>query len=302
MKENNTFCSVIVTYNRLDKLKKAINSYAEQTYPISKMIIVNNNSTDGTRFFLEEIQNNYPFEITIINTDENIGGAGGFAIGIERSLQSDCDFIFIADDDAYLDKKAIEELNRAIVLNNDCRAFCSRVVFPDGDIQMLHRRRIIKRFWSIDDIPIASEEYNSDTMYVDLYSFVGVCLNKSLIKEIGLPSTEYFIQYDDTDYSFRTKTFSKTICVTRSTVIHDVIKQSQSIEEVNWKTYYAIRNRLLVIRNFFSWRYFIIAFIRCYFGSIKIRNKQLRIIRRKAALDALKNKKGKNKRYLPVAF
>ena len=40
---------VLVTYNRLEKLKIALKSYEEQTVLPKYILVVNNNSNDGTR-------------------------------------------------------------------------------------------------------------------------------------------------------------------------------------------------------------------------------------------------------------
>ena len=43
---------VIVTYNRKEKLRKAIQCYEEQEYKPRFIVVVDNNSTDGTKEFL----------------------------------------------------------------------------------------------------------------------------------------------------------------------------------------------------------------------------------------------------------
>lgn len=40
--------AVFVTYNRLSLLKECIQALIAQTYPLDKIIVVNNSSTDGT--------------------------------------------------------------------------------------------------------------------------------------------------------------------------------------------------------------------------------------------------------------
>ena len=44
---------VIVTYNRLDKLKIALKSYENQKIKPKYILVVNNNSTDGTKEYLD---------------------------------------------------------------------------------------------------------------------------------------------------------------------------------------------------------------------------------------------------------
>ena len=63
--------AVIVTYNRVQKLKKAYIAACRE--PLSGIVIVNNASTDGTKEWLESVQST---KLTFINASENTGGAG----------------------------------------------------------------------------------------------------------------------------------------------------------------------------------------------------------------------------------
>ncbi|UVQ07046.1 glycosyltransferase [Bacteroides caccae] len=74
---------VIVTYNRLSLLKECISALKNQTYKINKIYIINNNSTDGTSDYLQELIADSQF--VIINLPQNIGGAGGIFRGNKKS-------------------------------------------------------------------------------------------------------------------------------------------------------------------------------------------------------------------------
>ena len=78
-------CVVIVTYNRLQKLQKALQSYETQTVLPYSIIVVNNCSTDGTSDFLNQwcAKDSHISRKTVINLKTNTGGAGGFHAGIE---------------------------------------------------------------------------------------------------------------------------------------------------------------------------------------------------------------------------
>ena len=43
---------VIVTYNRLELLKESVAAVMQQTYPLHRVVIVDNHSTDGTDNYL----------------------------------------------------------------------------------------------------------------------------------------------------------------------------------------------------------------------------------------------------------
>ena len=48
--------AVVVTYNRLDKLKKALESFEKQLYLPAYVIVADNASTDGTAQYLRQWQ------------------------------------------------------------------------------------------------------------------------------------------------------------------------------------------------------------------------------------------------------
>lgn len=85
------FAVTIVTYNRLELLKECIQQVLSQTVPFSYICIVDNHSTDGTSEYLDQLaagtETVFPNagkpEFHILHLPENIGGAGGFAKGLE---------------------------------------------------------------------------------------------------------------------------------------------------------------------------------------------------------------------------
>ena len=75
---------VIVTYNRLALLKECLAAIEKQTYPIHKVIEIDNCSTDGTEEYLKAYAVHPQFQV--IRTEQNIGGDGGFSLGVKTSV------------------------------------------------------------------------------------------------------------------------------------------------------------------------------------------------------------------------
>ena len=86
--------AVVVTYNRMELLKRNIRCL-QQNKPISSIVIVNNGSTDGTTEWLAAQEG-----LTVIN-QTNVGGAGGFYTGIQYAYQAGADWIWCMDDDVF---------------------------------------------------------------------------------------------------------------------------------------------------------------------------------------------------------
>ena len=81
--------AVVVTYNRLDKLKKALESFEKQLYLPAYVIVADNASTDGTAQYLRQWQKeDAGFEKIILTMESNMGGSGGFYVGIKRAISN----------------------------------------------------------------------------------------------------------------------------------------------------------------------------------------------------------------------
>lgn len=129
------FAIILVTYNRLNCLKTALSKYDQQTKPPAYILVVDNASTDGTREYLAEWKSlaSDKYEKIVIRLPENTGGSGGFSCGVEEGMKLDCDFLFLAYDDAYAESNMLENLEKgyqSIEKKEEVSAICtSNTVF-----------------------------------------------------------------------------------------------------------------------------------------------------------------------------
>ncbi|NUN98061.1 MAG: glycosyltransferase [Candidatus Omnitrophica bacterium] len=98
-----TLAAVIVSFNRRKDVLKAIESIKAQSYPVSQIIVVDNDSRDGT---VEALRTEHP-DVEVIETGRNAGACGGRNIG---TRQVTCDLVHYVDDDATLEPDALEEI------------------------------------------------------------------------------------------------------------------------------------------------------------------------------------------------
>ena len=92
---------IIVTYNAMPWIQKCLASCQE--YPV---VVVDNNSSDGTVVFIKE---NFP-EVTLLPQQENLGFGQGNNLGIRYALEQGADYVFLLNQDAYLQEGCIEKL------------------------------------------------------------------------------------------------------------------------------------------------------------------------------------------------
>lgn len=241
----NDITALIVTYNRLEKLKKTLYSYESQTMRPTRIILVDNCSTDGTIDFISEWEKKQStIKKTVVRLEQNYGGSGGFYVGFKTALEIGFDWLWIADDDAYPDSDAFEMLSQSMMRYPNCAAFCSKVNTIDG-IDYGHRK-IIRNNRNILGVPAEDVLYERKSFEINIFSFVGTCLRKDVIEKCGLPQKDYFIWYDDTEYSLRVNKNFKIICIPSVNVFHDTRIEKEW--KYSWKTYYGERNRLYTLK------------------------------------------------------
>lgn len=233
---------VIVTYNRLELLKECITCVQEQTVPFDKVIIVNNHSNDGTTEYLEQYEDESAY--VILNEQENHGGAGGFYEGIKEAQNYNLDWVLIIDDDAMIRKNYLEALIQYSMLHPEVNALSGNV-YVDREIHLTHRRRITSELLFMEgDVP--QELYEQEAFRCDCATFCGLMIRGNVIKEIGLPMREYFIWYDDSEYSLRLKKYGGIVNVTGTGLDHKTVIPEESeglLDRTSWRHYYGYRNR-----------------------------------------------------------
>lgn len=240
------YAIVIVTYNRKQLLHECIENVQKQTMQASSIIIINNASTDTTGSYLETLQKENTI-YDIVNLPENIGGAGGFAKGIERSLEKNVDCVLLIDDDAMIAEDYMEQVLQARQSEPAYQAFAGTVKTNDI-IDTFHRRTISKVGMLFHNC--SEEEYQQPYFLCEVASFCGMVLDISLIKQIGLPHAEYFIWHDDAEYSLRVRKYSKFLVVTNAVLNHKTKQNTTTFpRRYNWKDYYAVRNRIWMLRE-----------------------------------------------------
>lgn len=96
---------IVVTYNGMQWLDRCFGSLAASDLPV-KCIAVDNGSTDGTPNCLRDRYS----EVEVIETGENLGFGKANNIGISRALESGCDYVYLLNQDAWIDPDTIGKM------------------------------------------------------------------------------------------------------------------------------------------------------------------------------------------------
>ena len=90
-----TVIAVVVTHRRVDELASSLKMLAAQSHPVDHLIVVDNDSDPR----VADLVGGQPIPSTYLGSRRNLGGAGGFALGMLQALAMGADWVWLADDD-----------------------------------------------------------------------------------------------------------------------------------------------------------------------------------------------------------
>ena len=246
----NLVTSVVVTFNRKKYLEENLNALLCQKDVDTDIIIVDNASTDGTEELVKNLISSYPNRIHYINTKKNLGGAGGFNIGIREAIKHGYRYAWIMDVDSIPEKDALSSLiKKAEVLSDNFSFLGSTVLWTNGKIHRMNQIPVDK--YIFDDID-AIKAHN--LVRIGNCSFVGCLLNLYYAKQTFLPIADFFIYGDDVEYTFRLADLEKAYLDLDSIIVHKTPTENvgvieKEIPERLGRYYYKYRNNIYIRRK-----------------------------------------------------
>lgn len=236
--------AVVVTFNRSAKLMKVLDALKAQTLPPDSILVVDNASTDDTETLVAAHASDMP-NLRYLRLPRNIGGAGGFYEGIKAAYAQGANYLWVSDDDAYPEPDALAKLLSAL------RSFeartgwrpgfaCSRVEWTDNSLCEMN---IPSPVWDWPRFVTPGQAW----ALVGSCSFVSCLVPRWAVKAHGFPIKDYFIWFDDAEYTRRLARSYPGIFVPESRVIHDTpenkgVNYSLITDKNIWKFKYGARN------------------------------------------------------------
>ncbi|TVU63335.1 glycosyltransferase [Paenarthrobacter nitroguajacolicus] len=238
--------AVVVTYNRRELLQTTLAGIASGTRVPDAVVVVDNASTDGTAEFLRDYQGPVTTDVVTLNT--NVGGAGGFVVGMERALlDHGAHHVWIMDDDTEPQPNALREaLDVSLAYQQEtgqAPAFiASRVVWTDGRDHPMNRMR--PRMGASEEARSTAARLGATQ--IRSASFVSVLIRADEIREHGLPIADYFIWNDDLEFTARVSRRGTALTTNASVANHHTKVFGDAGADPGPRFYYEVRNKIWV--------------------------------------------------------
>ena len=236
---------VIVTHNRAELLERMLDGLAAQTRRPDAVIVIDNVSTDDTRSVLDA-RSDLPLHVT--TTASNLGGAGGFHIGMRAAYDAGWDRIWLMDDDVVPAPDCLAEL---MAVDEDC------LTSVREDLTGALVEKAAVHFDLRNPLAIRPKRAAVDTTYADRASmpalvevqnvaFEGFMVRRDVVTRIGFPDPEFFIFYDDAEYAVRARRAGWRIWAVRDARLVRQLDFNQQHDLSGWKGFYMFRNLFVV--------------------------------------------------------
>lgn len=215
--------AVVVTYKRDELLAQCLRCLCLQTASAGMDILVVDNGGAG-RGSLDQIPEVRQVEelsffrekggsIHYLNTGENLGGAGGFSLGMKEAVRLGYQLVWVMDDDTQPEPEALEALLEVHEDKRDKYGFLSsQALWKDGD---LNRMNIQRR-----SLTMKVRDFQSPAVPVVMASFVSLLVPSRVIRNMGLPISEFGTWTDDWEFTRRISRVYPAYLVNGSRVFH----------------------------------------------------------------------------------
>lgn len=236
---------VIVTYNRADLLARMLDGLAAQTYVPDAVIVIDNHSTDHTR---EVLAASTGLALHVTTTASNLGGAGGFHVGMRAAYDGGWDRIWLMDDDVVPDPTCL-----AVLMATD--EACLMAVREDLEGQLVEKAAVrfdlsnplsIRPKTASVDSTYASRAELPDRVEIENVAFEGFIVRREVVTRIGFPDPGFFIFYDDVDFAIRARRAGYRIWALRDARLVRQLDFNQQHDLAGWKGFYMFRNLFVV--------------------------------------------------------
>ncbi|GAA1331013.1 galactofuranosyltransferase GlfT1 [Saccharothrix algeriensis] len=180
---------VVVTRHRRELLAQSLKVLASQTRALDHLVVVDNGPDQPVDDLVEQC----PIPTTYLASHRNLGGAGGFALGMLHALSLGADWLWLADDDGRPADETVLEVLLAEAQRRGLAAISpvvSNIEQPEKLAFPLRRGLTWKR---------RAADLGSDFLPGIASLFNGALFRASTVDVIGVPDYRLFFRGDEVE-------------------------------------------------------------------------------------------------------
>lgn len=235
---------IIVNMNGRADLERCLPTVLKQTYPCYEVVVVDNDSTDGSAPYVAE---HFP-DVRLIASSTNLGYTGGNNLGFAQSSST---YLAVLNPDTQVDPDWLSELIDALEADPNAALATSKILLMDQPWLINACGNMI----SVAGLTFCRGVGEPATRYMQLETISAISgaafvARRSMLDEIGWFDEHFFAYLEETDLSLRAMLAGyKSLYVPTSKVYH-----RYTFRFSERKSFDLEKNRLYMFAKIFRWR------------------------------------------------
>jgi GT2 family glycosyltransferase len=233
----------IINYNGRQVLPDTIAAVKRLDYPAFEVVVVDNNSTDGSR---EWLQHNHP-DIRCFSLDRNVGSAGARNLILE---QATTEYVLLLDNDISVEPGTLTRLMNVMKSTPDVGVCHPEMTDPnDPEVHHYNGGRIHYLGALVSRPKPKAGEFRPLFERFDVIGGAALLMRRDVALQIGGFDADYFFNWEDGDFTIRlTLAGYKVLNVPGAAVRHCSKPRGTS------KVFYQVRNRWYFMLKMYAWK------------------------------------------------
>lgn len=239
---------IIVNYNSENMTLQCIESLKKSfTYCYMQIIVVDNCSSDTS---FNNLKKNLEDSIILERTDINGGFSYGNNIGIKIAIAQKCSFILLLNNDTEVSPDFLEYLIDALEQNENIGIVAPKILFYDKPEIIWSKGGKINWMYAGEN-GCLNKKNDNDLENISAKFLTGCCLlfRTQLVERVGYLSEEYFMYYEDVDFSDRVVSEGYTLMCIPKSVIYHKIGSSSGGDKSPFSLEWSVRSHNLFIQK-----------------------------------------------------
>jgi GT2 family glycosyltransferase len=278
---NQRVAVILVNWNSFEVTNDCIISLKKSAYPFFTIIVVDNDSIDGSADKLESL---HP-DIILIRSATNLGFSGGNNLGFRYSFENGFTYSMMLNNDTFAEPDFLTHLVQFMDEHTSIAAIQPRIHF-NHNRELLwnggsYHNKCLGYFYS-SGLNQKPGPKHQEIKKVDWITGCAFFTRNSILQQTGLLAENMFMYSEDVDLSLRIRSLGYQIMYHPKSVIYHIAGMSNKSKTKGKEGfvnplvhYYNQRNRLWVLKKYTPWyfvptalifNFFYIAMVMGYFA------------------------------------
>jgi GT2 family glycosyltransferase len=194
-----------VNWNRYEDTFACVRSLQRSTWPLARIVVLDNGSTDGSG---DRLQQDLRPPVEVLRNARNEGFASGANACLRHALASGADLVFVVNNDAEVDPDCVRLLVEALAGDAEAGVAGPAILFHAHPDRIWQGGGSFSRWRAGVAVPgkgRRAAELPLEPERVSFLTWCAVLVSRRAIEQVGYLDPAYYLYYEDIDFSLRVR-------------------------------------------------------------------------------------------------